>query len=198
MFGAVVIAAGASYRMGSPKALLKLSDKTFLQHIVDVLRSAGVGEIVVVLGAEAEVIQGTMSWFDGEIIMNRNWERGQLTSINAGIEALSKRDLEGALVWPVDHPIISSQLVVDLLKADHESRKRIVIPVYRGRRGHPVVFGSGMFEELRNADLSVGARQVVRSHEKDTHEVQTEEEGVVLNIDTPEDYKEEIVARFVK
>ncbi len=195
MIGAVVIAAGASYRMGSPKALLKIEDKTFLQHVVDVLRSAGVGEIVVVLGSEAATIKAAIPWFDGEVIVNKDWEMGQLTSINSGIDAFSNHDVEAALICPVDHPLISNQLVVSLLSAFRELKKGIILPVFHGRRGHPVLFSSGLFGELRKADLSVGARQVVRVHAKDVHEVETEERGIVINIDTPEDYRTEIIGR---
>ena len=198
MIGAVVIAAGASYRMRSPKALLRIEDKTFLQHIIDVLRSAGIDETVVVLGAEAENIQHTLSWFDGRVVVNGEWEQGQLTSINAGLGALLKDGLEAAIVCPVDHPLISNRLIVGLLAAFRESKRRIVLPVFQGHRGHPVLFSSDVFEELRNADVSVGAREVVRNHPKDVYEMVTDEEGVAINIDTPEDYEAKIANRLVK
>ena len=193
MIGAVVIAAGASYRMGSPKPLLKIGDKTFLQHIVDVLRLAGIHEIVVVLGAEAGSIRGTLSWFNGTVVVNKDWEKGQLTSINTGIRALPNHRLEGAIIFPVDHPLISSKLVADLVTTFHNSRKKIVVPVHDGQRGHPVLFSSELFGELRTADSSVGARQVVRAHAHNVEEVPTEDEGVLVNIDTPEDYRARVL-----
>jgi molybdenum cofactor cytidylyltransferase len=195
MIGAVVIAAGASYRMGGPKALLKIGDKTFLHYIVDVLRLAGIREIVIVLGAEAENIGRTLSWFDGTVVVNEDWEQGQLTSVNCGLGALPQEDLEGAIVFPVDHPLISSDLIVSLVTAFRTSKKKIIAPVYKGQRGHPVLFSSEVFGELRKSDPAVGARQVVRAHANDVGEVTTDEEGVVLNIDTPEDYQSRITGR---
>jgi molybdenum cofactor cytidylyltransferase len=188
MIGAVVLAAGASYRMGSPKALLRIGGNTFVQHIVDVLHSAGVHDVVIVLGAEAELIQQTLYWFDGKVIVNENWKQGQLTSIIAGLSVLNQT-FPGLLICPVDHPLITKSLIIDLVGAFQKSGKKIVVPVNEGRRGHPVIFSSDLFGELRNASLEVGARQLIRSHPDDVHELVTNEVGVVLNIDTPDEYQ---------
>jgi molybdenum cofactor cytidylyltransferase len=171
---------------------LKIGDKTFLHHIVDILVEAGIHEIVVVLGAEAGSIHGSLSWFKGTVVVNNDWEKGQLTSINSGILALPNHNLEGAIIFPVDHPVISSRLISRLVTAFRVSKNKIVVPVYNGHRGHPVLFSSELFKELKKADPSVGARQVVRSHPDDVAEVRTDEEGVILNIDTPEDYRARI------
>ena len=88
MVSAIVLAAGASLRMGSPKALLKLSGKTFLQHIVDVLASAGVHDVVIVLGANANVIKTQLHWFRGTVVTNNDWNSGMLSSVIAGLGAL--------------------------------------------------------------------------------------------------------------
>ena len=189
MVGAVVVAAGASYRMGSPKALLKIGEKTFLQHIVDVLQSAGITEIVVVLGSNAEVIKESLNWYDGTVVLNRDWKDGQLSSIVAGLAVLRPLALEGALICPVDHPFITRRLLTDMLHVFRLSGKGIVVPAYGTRRGHPVIFASRMFDALRDADLTIGARKIVKDHPDDIEEVATKEEGVVLNIDTPEDYR---------
>lgn len=197
MVSGIVLCAGSSRRMGVPKCLLKLGDKTFLQHVVDVLHSARILDVVVVLGAEAETIQRTLGWFTGKVVVNPNWEKGRLTSVIAGLDALETKDLHGAMVCPVDHPLISQSLFVDLLQAFWKSKKNIIIPSFNGRRGHPVIFSVELFDELRNAPLDLGARAVVHHHPDDIAEVPTDEEGVVLNIDTPDDYEIHILQRAV-
>jgi len=198
MISGIILAAGSSQRMGSPKSLLKIGEKTFLQYIVDVLHSARILDIVIVLGAEAEKIQPTLSWFDGKIVVNNDWQKGQLTSIITGINSLDMtmtdpEEINGAMICPVDHPLISQSILVNLLQEFWRAHKKIVVPTYKGRRGHPVIFGKELFDELRNAPLDVGARSVVHKHPEQVHEVALEEEGILINIDTQEDYQKYIV-----
>ena len=93
---------------------------------------------------------------------------------------------------PVDHPLLSQAIVVDLMHTFWKSHKKIIIPVYNGQRGHPVIFSAELFNELRNAPTDIGARAVVRAHPDDICEVQVNEIGVVINIDTPQDYQQYI------
>jgi molybdenum cofactor cytidylyltransferase len=139
MISAVILAAGASQRMGKPKALLTVGEKTFLQYIVDVLHSARILDIAVVLGADAEGIKQSLDWFDGKIVLNADWQKGQLTSVISGIDALDTNDLHGAMLCPVDRPLISQSLLVDLLQAFWKSKKNIVVPSYNGKRGDRTV-----------------------------------------------------------
>jgi molybdenum cofactor cytidylyltransferase len=193
MVSAIVLSAGSSNRMGTPKGLLKIGDKTFLRHIVDVLHSSRVLDVAIVLGSGAETIEQTLDWFDGKIVTNEEWERGQLSSIIAGLGVLEQKDLHGVMICPVDRPFISQSLIVDLLQAFWKSKKKIIVPVYGGQRGHPVIFSIELFEELRNAPLDIGARAVVHAHPEELCEVRTDEEGITINIDTPEDYDKYIV-----
>jgi molybdenum cofactor cytidylyltransferase len=202
MVSAIVLSAGSSQRMGTSKCLLKIGEKTFLQHIVEVLHSARVLDVVVVLGAEAEEIQKTLTWFDGKVVVNNDWQKGQLSSIICGLNALdlSKTDPEeihGAVICPIDHPLISQSLLVDLLQAFWKSKKDIIIPTFKGKRGHPVIFRSLLFDELKKSSLDVGAREVVHNHPEDICEVATDEEGILMNIDTPEDYESKILWRKI-
>ncbi len=183
--------------MGSPKALLKIGRETFIQHIMDVLHSARIVDVVVVLGSQAEEIKKSMDWFDGKIVLNERWQEGQLSSIVAGLDALDSHDVPAAIICPVDHPLISQSLVVDLLQAFWKSRKRIVVPTYQGRRGHPVIFDRTLFDAVRTAAPEAGARTVIHAHPGDVIEVPTEEKGVVTNVDTQEDYEVNILGRIV-
>jgi molybdenum cofactor cytidylyltransferase len=89
----------------------------------------------------------------------------------------------------VDHPLISTNLVLRLIKQFDSTDKLIVLPTFHGRRGHPVIFRASLYDELLEASPEVGARQVVWAHEQEIAEVATEEEGVVLNLNDPETLK---------
>jgi molybdenum cofactor cytidylyltransferase len=193
MIGAIVLAAGASARMGKPKALLRIGDKTFVHHIVDVLHSAGVQDVVIVLGSEADRIKKLLGGIDGSVVINEAWRLGQLSSIIKGLDAISRTDIEAIIICPVDHPLISQRLIEDLLSAFRKSHKNIVVPVYKEKRGHPVIFSRSMFEEIRKAPINIGAREVLRNHSHDIVEVDTDEKGVLSNIDTLPEYLAMIV-----
>lgn len=188
MIGAVVLAAGSSFRMGSPKALLRIGERTFLEHMVHVLGSTGVEGTVIVLGHDAFRIKNTLTWFEGKTVVNEEWGRGQLSSMVAGLSAFGEPGPHGVLFWPVDHPLVSADLIQELLEAFHGSGKSIIVPEHAGRRGHPVIFGARVFDALRHADPRIGAREVVRCHPEDIHTVTTADAGVLVNIDTPRDY----------
>jgi molybdenum cofactor cytidylyltransferase len=195
MVSGIILAAGKSTRMGSPKALLKIGDKSFAQHIVATLIASRVLDIVLVLGADAEPIQNQLNWFEGKPVINKEWEKGQLSSVLLGLRAVERQDLHGVLIWPVDRPLVSRHVVVGMLHQFWTKHKQIVVPIYKGRRGHPVLFGKDLFHDLESAPMEVGARKVLQDHPNDVLEYQTEEEGIVINIDSPEDYQHHVVGR---
>ncbi|MGH9862887.1 MAG: nucleotidyltransferase family protein [Candidatus Acidiferrales bacterium] len=178
----IILAAGASTRMGDDKALLRWGEKTFLEQLLATLKNSPVGLVRVVLGANAAAVQARLRFDPGEVVINPAWERGQLSSLLAGLDSLPAGMVEAAVVCLVDQPAVSSRLIQTLLEKFYETRKLIVTPIYRGKRGHPVLFSAALFEELRAAPLEAGARHVVRRHTADVQEVETEDEGVVLNI----------------
>ena len=185
MLAAVILAAGESRRMGTPKALLPYRGKTFLAHLLEVTRHPQVGLTRVVVGAHREEIQRVAMLPPGEIIFNSDWQKGQLSSIQTALRSLPGKDLDGILLCPVDHPLVSPELVALLIEQYYTSGKLIVVPKHAGRRGHPMIFSSGLFSELLSAPESVGARAVVWAHAKDVLEVPTDEEGVILNLNDP-------------
>lgn len=193
MLSAIVLAAGASRRMGSPKALLKIGERSFLQHLVETLYSARIDDVIIVLGADDEKIRPHLEWFKGKIAVNRNWHEGQLSSIVVGLDLLGNGRVRGAMICPVDHPLATSRLLLSLQRAFELSKRKIVIPTFEGRRGHPVIFDASLFAELRTAPLKIGARVVVHSHPDDVEEVSTTERGVGIDIDTIGDYEREIL-----
>jgi molybdenum cofactor cytidylyltransferase len=186
MLAAAILAAGESKRMGQPKALVPFQGSTFVEHLIAATRHARVGITRVVLGGGAETIRAQLKIDPAWVVVNADWPKGQLSSIHAALRSLPAGVSEGILVCPVDHPLISARLVADLIAAFDSSGKLIVLPKYGGRRGHPVIFRAGLYEELLVAPTEVGARQVVWNHADEVAEVETVEEGVILNLNDPE------------
>lgn len=213
MLAVVILAAGESRRMGRPKALIPFPEhvfpashkarheaaaanaasattpknsRTFLCHLIDVMQHQRAGILRVVVGAHAEEIRASAKLDADELVVNENWQRGQLSSLQAAIRSLPAGATDGMLVCLVDHPLISAELVARLMEEFTPDKNKIVVPTFNGRRGHPVIFPATLYAELLEASEEIGARAVVRAHAADVLEIPVEEEGVVLNLNDPE------------
>ncbi len=175
--------------MGSPKALVAYQGHPFLEHLIAATRHPKVGWTGVVLGDNADVIRGKIKLDPATVVINPEWEKGQLSSIQAALRSLPKNATDGILLCLVDHPLISAALVAELIEKFYSSRAPIVLPIYKGKRGHPVIFSKGLYAELLAAPPETGARAVVWAHAEEVVEVPTAEEGVVLNLNDPEALK---------
>jgi molybdenum cofactor cytidylyltransferase len=185
MLAAVILSGGASSRMGSPKALIPCQGRPFLEHLLEVTHHPKISVRRVVLGPHAEPIARAIHLTADEIIINPDWEQGQLSSIHAALKSLPS-GLDGLLLCLVDHPLVSAALVNELIATFYTSHAPIVLPVFEGRRGHPVIFSAQLFPELLAAPLDIGARAVVWAHRNEVCEFPTNEEGCVLNLNDPE------------
>ncbi len=192
MIVAVVLAAGASTRMGSPKALLPVEGVPFIERIVAALERTGVDRTLVVLGFNADAMREAIAYLGVDTAVNPDYVRGQLSSLQTAIRALEGEPVEAILVHLVDHPFIESTLVDRMIERFRAEEKLIVVPRFGGRRGHPVLFSSKLFPEFMAASLDTGAKPVVRGHPGETLELETDEEGVLIDIDTPEEYRKHV------
>src|SRR5690348_4350711 len=183
---AVILAAGESRRMGTPKALLPYRGKTFIEHLLEITCHSRIASRRIVLGAHLDQIRAKLPSEAASIVMNPDWRQGQLSSIQAAIRTIGADETAGLILCPVDHPLFSPKLIAQLIDAFDSSGKLVVLPVYHGRRGHPVIFAASLYPELLAASPAIGAREVVWAHAAELQEVPTEEEGVVLNINDPE------------
>jgi molybdenum cofactor cytidylyltransferase len=189
MLAAAILAAGESRRMGEPKALVSVQGLTFVEHLFTATRLPRVGLTRIVLGAHAAEIGPKLKFDPAMVVFNPDWATGQLSSIHAAIRSLPIDATEGIILCPVDHPLVSLRLVAELIARFDSSGQPIALPIFRGKRGHPVIFRASLYEELLAASPEIGARQVVWAHSKEIQEVPTEEEGVILNLNDPETLK---------
>ena len=183
---AVILAAGESRRMGTPKALLPYRGKTFIEHLVEITGHPRIGARRIVLGAHLDQIRAKLPGEAASLVANRDWRQGQLSSVQAAIRTIPADETAGLVLCPVDHPLFSPKLIAQLIDAFDSGGQLVVLPVYHGRRGHPVIFAASLYPELLAASSAIGAREVVWAHTAQLQEVPTEEEGVVLNINDPE------------
>lgn len=194
MLSGILLAAGESKRMRSLKALLPLSPKgaekgdTFVSFILRNLHLV-CEEIILVLGYQANLIEKKLVPLNlkVKIVINQEYEKGQLSSLRAAIRKVSP-NCKGILLALVDHPSVKKGTYQLLRNRFLQEKDKIIIPTYKGKNGHPVIFSSLFFSELMKAPLDQGARYVVRGHPEKTIFLPVEDEGVILNIDTPEKY----------
>lgn len=191
MIAAVVLSAGESSRMGRPKALLPIDGQTFIEKIAAALKQAGLEKIIVVLGYNAEAMRQKIAHLPVTILVNSDYQKGQLASLQVALRhLLADESCRGVLVHLVDHPYINADLVKLLMERFENSGKSIVVPRFNGKRGHPVFFARSLFDELLNAPMDQGAKAVVNAHREETLEVDTAHEGITVDIDTPELYRQ--------
>jgi molybdenum cofactor cytidylyltransferase len=143
----VILAAGNSKRMGYPKALLPLGEESFLTRILRILREAGFTSPRLVLGRDAELIKEYIRDYPANIQINPDPDRGQLSSIQLGIAGLPEK-FEAAMLWPVDQPAVSVEMICRLIELFVTNDCLIAVPVRDGKRGHPAIFHRTLFYEF--------------------------------------------------
>jgi molybdenum cofactor cytidylyltransferase len=147
-----------------------------------------VDKVTVVLGAKAETIQRSIDLSGIDVVINKDYRKGQLSSLIAALEKVPP-ETEAILVCLVDNPFITTTIVDRIISTFRQKKNPIVVPVFNNKRGHPALFAKSLFKELVDAPTEEGARSVVYSNEDKVVEVETSESAVLVHIDTPEDYR---------
>jgi len=188
MLAAVILSGGESSRMGSPKALVPLGPggQTFLEHLLQITRQPQIGLTRIVLGAHTAEISRALALDPASIVVNPDWKLGQISSIQAAIRSLPAGETDGVMLFLVDHPLISAALVAELVAQFKKSGRPIVVPTFHGKRGHPVIFAERLYAELLAVSPGQGAREVLWANASEVLEVPTDEEGIILNLNSPE------------
>ena len=178
--------------MGRAKATLPLGDhETFLSRIVRTFLDAGVDDVVVVVGHDAESIAGdfSASGLPARFVVNREYDRGQLSSLLAALAVIDRPGVVAALVTLVDVPLVSTTTVRAVIDRYRQTHAPIVRPTSGSRHGHPLLIDRSLFDELRAADPQRGAKPIVRAHASPDGDVDVTDEGAFIDVDTADDYK---------
>lgn len=187
--GIIILAAGASSRLGSPKQLLRFENSSLLERTIFCATQAELGPVVVVLGANAESLKNAITAKELTIGLNNNWQEGMASSIRAGVDKMKDAFplIEGVIITVCDQPFITSQLLKDLYNKHKGSQKPIVAAAYQDILGTPVFFHRSLFNELNELKGDRGAKQVVN---KDNNRVASVPFPMgETDIDTKEDYE---------
>ncbi len=182
--------------MGQPKLLVPLAGRPVLARTLDALHRTDVDEILVVLGADAERIRRGIPLSGVRVVLNPDAAMGMSTSVRAGVKAAAASS-EAFLIVLGDQPLVAPATVNALLARRQATGARILVPTYRGARGNPVLLHRSLSDEIAAITGDVGCRGVVRAHDADVLEVPVEDPGVLIDLDTPEEFSrlEALMAR---
>jgi molybdenum cofactor cytidylyltransferase len=194
---AVVLAAGESRRMGTPKQLLPFGDRTILERVVDTLLTAGAGEVIVVLGHMAERVRGVLGDRPVKTVVNEAYRDGMLSSVKCGVRA-TRPEHDAVLVALGDQPHIASDVVREIIRSYRMGTAGMVIPRYGPKKGHPIVIDLRKYREaILNLPAHVGLNALMQEHADDVRLLDVATEDIVRDIDVPDDYTREL-ARFTE
>jgi len=189
---AIVLAAGESKRMGFPKMLLDFGGKTMIEMVIGNIKNAGLDNIMVVLGTYNGLLAKIVKKVSVRYCYNDDYKEGMLSSVKCGFRNLPS-DIEAAVVFQGDQPFIRPGAIIAVLNGFRSSGRGIVVPVFRNKRGHPILIGNQYINEVEKLDTRIGLRSLMYQFSEEVLEVKTEEPGILRDFDTYDDYLEEII-----
>lgn len=186
MIAALILAAGRSSRMGLPKQTLRIRGVPMLQVVIDTVNKTEVDRVIIVLGARKSEVEKEVDFKGNEVVVNSAYGSGMSTSIQAGLSEVP--NAEAALIILGDQPLVAPETIDALIRAYRLSGLPIIVPVYQGRMGNPVLFDRRFFKEIMGVTGDVGAKAVMQGHPTEVLELPVDDEGVVTDVDFPADY----------
>jgi len=192
MIGAVVLAAGESERMGKNKLLLEFEGKKVIELVIDALRGV-VDDIIVVLGHKPERLIPILKGHGVRWTVNENYREGMTSSFKKGLR--ETKDSEAVFLVLGDQPSINRNFLIGMIWAWKEKGAKIVSPVYKGKKGHPVLFDKRLFDEIMTLQKGEIIRNIIHRHSDELHLIEAEE-WAVMDMDTPEGFNK--MKRYIK
>jgi molybdenum cofactor cytidylyltransferase len=193
----VVLAAGESRRMGRPKQLLPFGERTILERVVDTLLTAGVGEVIVVLGHLADSVRAALGDRPVRTVVNESYRQGMLSSVKCGVSAIGV-GYDAVLFALGDQPHIEYTVVSEVMRAYRTGKAGIVIPRYGVKKGHPIIINLHKYREaIVNLPEDRGLNALMQEHADDVRLIDVATEDIIRDIDVPDDYTREL-ARFTE
>lgn len=183
---AVVLAAGMSRRMGTAKQLLRIGRDTILERTLKNVRASNVSEIILVLGHAGDEVQKTIATDGLKVVINADYQQGMGTSLRSGLAAVGA-DAAAALIVLADQPWVASDTLNRLILCHQERKSQIIIPLYRGFRGNPVLLDRSVFTEVQALKGDVGCRGIFGDHTEDILKLPVDDPGILLDIDSQDD-----------
>ncbi len=188
MISAMILAAGKSTRMGSPKLLLPWGNSTVLEHIISTLQLAGVEDILVVTGGAREQVDELAKVHGARTIFNEQYANGEmLESIQCGLGA-QKPEVESTLICLGDQPQVQERSVRSVCAAFVKTRSNLIVPSYQMRRGHPWLVARPVWEEILSMQSPQSPRDFLNRHTSEIVYVEMDNSSILEDLDTPEDY----------
>ena len=188
--GIIILAAGASRRMGTPKQLLKIGKQTLIERAIEVAQAVTNSKTVVVLGANAEKIKNSIQQNDTiSIIINKNWYKGMGTTLQAGLPFLMKKEkqLAAVIIMVCDQPYLTREVLEELINTYQKTKVDIVAARYQGILGVPALFSKKMFSKLAQLNEEEGARKIIKRYKGKVGIIDFP--AGIIDLDTPEEYQ---------
>lgn len=191
MIWAIILAAGKSKRMGKPKLLLPFREKTIIETVIQNAILSKADKILVVLGSNQDKIEQKIKNLPIKIVVNPHFSKGMLSSIQCGIQSIPK-NARAVLVMLGDQPSISSDIINKIIDKFKSTKKGIILPVNKNKRGHPVLIDIKYRDKVERLNLDIGLRELIHNHPEDIMEVELETSNILQNINDMNDYKREL------
>jgi len=191
MICAIVLAAGCSSRMGTQKLLLPFGKSTVIAHIVSQLLESKVTKTYVVVGHKGDQIVEELTDKPVTVIHNTEYKTGMLSSVRAGIRDIPQ-EYGAILIALGDQPSITTKLINKMVQSFSATDKKIIVPKYNGKRGHPILLSTIFKNEILTNFDDIGLRGILRAHDSDVYEMTVTDQSVIADMDYPQDYQQEI------